>query len=265
MRKNWWKWLLGAVVGVTVLVVGGTWLYINVLRDDPPARLSFEELDASTTTSAAVGTTSPTAAGGSGTTTPATTTPTTNGTGPATTPAGGAAQAGIDGTWAATPTSELGYRVKEVLFGQDAEGVGRTNAVTGSIDISGTTVTGGSFSVDMATMKSDSSQRDNQFRNRIMDTSTHPTATFKLTQPIELGTVPADGQQITASATGDLTLRGTTKSVTFDVTARLSSGQVQVNGTIPIVFAEWNIPNPSFGPAQTEDNGVLEFLLVFER
>lgn len=260
MRKNWWKWLLGAAVGLIVLVVGGTWFYINVLRDDPPARLSFEELDASTTTSAAVGTTSPTAAGGSGTTAPA-----TSATGPATTTAGGAAQAGIDGTWTATPTSELGYRVKEVLFGQDAEGVGRTNAVTGSIDIAGTTVTGGSFTVEMATVKSDSSQRDNQFRNRIMDTSTHPTATFKLTQPIELGTVPAEGQQITATATGDLTLRGTTKSVTFPVTARLSNGQVQVNGTIPIVFAEWNIPNPSFGPAQTEDNGVLEFLLVFER
>lgn len=32
-------------------------------------------------------------------------------------------------------------------------------------------------------------------------------------------------------------------------------------GTFHIVFEEWGIPNPSFGPADTEDNGELEFLL----
>jgi hypothetical protein len=36
-----------------------------------------------------------------------------------------------------------------------------------------------------------------------------------------------------------------------------------VVGQIPIVFADYNIPNPSFGPASTDDNGILEFSLVF--
>ena len=98
-----------------------------------------------------------------------------------------------------------------------------------------------------------------------MDTSKFPTSTFTLTQPIELGSVPAEGQTVTASATGDLTLHGTTKSVTFDVQAQLKDGKIEVNGTIPIVFADYGIPNPSFGPASTEDNGVLEFLLVFTK
>ena len=98
-----------------------------------------------------------------------------------------------------------------------------------------------------------------------MNTSQFPTSTFKLTQPIDLGTVPADGQQITATATGDLTLKGVTKSVTFPVTARLSSGQVQVTGSIPVTFADYGIDNPSFGPASVGENGTLEFLLVFER
>jgi polyisoprenoid-binding protein YceI len=77
--------------------------------------------------------------------------------------------------------------------------------------------------------------------------------------------IPAEGETVTASATGDLTLRGTTNSVTFDVQARLNGGNIEVDGSIPIVFADWDIPNPSFGPASTEDNGVLEFLLVFSR
>ena len=155
--------------------------------------------------------------------------------------------------------------MKEVLFGQSTEGVGRTNAVTGSLDIAGSTVEKGDFTVDMTTVKSDSGNRDNQFQRRIMDTSKFPTSTFALTQPIDLGSVPAEGQTVTASATGDLTLHGTTKPVTFDVQAQLKDGKIEVNGTIPIVFADYGIPNPSFGPASTEDNGVLEFLLVFTK
>jgi polyisoprenoid-binding protein YceI len=117
----------------------------------------------------------------------------------------------------------------------------------------------------MTTVKSDSGNRDHQFQGRIMDTSKFPTSTFALTQPIDLGSVPAEGQTVTASATGDLTLHGATKPVTFDVQAQLKDGKIEVNGAIPIVFADYGIPNPSFGPASTDDKGVLEFLLVFTK
>ena len=88
-----------------------------------------------------------------------------------------------------------------------------------------------------------------------MDTSTFPTSTFKLTEPIELGSVPADGTQVTASATGELTLRGTTKAVTFDVQAAKDGSTIKVVGQIPIVFDDWGIPNPSFGPARPRTTG----------
>jgi hypothetical protein len=51
--------------------------------------------------------------------------------------------------------------------------------------------------------------------------------------------------------------------VTFELTGQLTGSIVQVAGSIPITFADWNISNPSFGLAQTEDNGSLEFLLDF--
>jgi polyisoprenoid-binding protein YceI len=69
---------------------------------------------------------------------------------------------------------------------------------------------------------------------------------------------------VTATATGDLTLRGSTNSVTFEVQARLIRGTIEVLGDIPIVFADYGIPNPSGGPARVGDEGTLEFLLVFE-
>ena len=98
-----------------------------------------------------------------------------------------------------------------------------------------------------------------------MDVAKYPTATFTLTAPIDFGQVPADGGTVTATATGDLTLHGTTNPVTFDVTATYKNGLVGVLGQIPIVFADYGIPNPTFATVTTEDNGLLEFVLIFER
>ena len=227
--KRRWVWLaIGVPVAVVVLVVGGTFVYIHFISPDAPAPLTFS--------SAATGSDAPSPLVG-----------------------------GTDGTWKATDASVVGYRVKEVLFGQDNEAAGRTNAVTGQLTIAGTTVNTASFTVDMTKVSSDSGQRDGQFRGRIMDTSEFPTATFELTQPIQLQSIPANLQQITVKATGKLTLHGVTKDVTTDLTARLNGSNLEVNGTIPITFSDYGIDNPSGGPASVGDNGQIELLLVFQK
>jgi polyisoprenoid-binding protein YceI len=173
--------------------------------------------------------------------------------------------AGIEGTWKPTSKSVLGYRVKEVIAGQKVEGIGRTSAITGSLTIAGTQVTDVDLTVDMATFKSDKSRRDGQFNSRIMAVSEFPKGTLKLKSPIDLGKVPADKEEIKAKATATLTLRGTAKEVTFDVIARRNGANVEVNGSIPILFSDYGIPNPSIGPITTEDNGLLEFVVVFAK
>jgi polyisoprenoid-binding protein YceI len=249
------KWIIGVVAVLIVLAVAGPFVYIHFIQEDPPKRLGFDTI---TTT------TLPVAATPAGTGDPsATTTPSAAATAA---PSGSAATATrIDGVWKVTDGTQVGYRVKETLFGQSTEGVGRTSAVTGQLTAAGTTISAAEFSVDMATVKSDQSQRDNQFRTRIMNVAQFPTATFKLTAPIDLGSLPSDQQQVPVKATGDLTMHGTTKSVTMDLTARLNNGRIEVTGSLPVVFADWGIPNPSFGPASTADNGLLEVLLVFAR
>ena len=133
----------------------------------------------------------------------------------------------------------------EILFGQSTEAVGRTDDVTGSVTFEGSEVAEGSFEVDMTTVASDESRRDGQFNGRIMETDTFPTATFVLTEPIALDEVPAAGERVTAEATGDLTLHGVTRSVTFEVEAQLTGSTFAVDGTIPITFADYEIDNPS--------------------
>ena len=98
-----------------------------------------------------------------------------------------------------------------------------------------------------------------------MNVTQYPTATFTLTSPIDLGTLPADGATVTVPATGELTLHGTKKTVTVNVTAKRSGGTISVQGLIPVVFADYGIPSPSFGPADVEDHGEIEFLVTFTK
>jgi len=241
--RNVWKWVLGAVLAVAVLIPVGTYVYIHFVEGDAPKPLTLD----------------------SGASQPTPTSPTTATPAPSQTTASTAAgAAGGSGTaFRPTPASVVGYRVKETLFGQSNEAVGRTSDVTGSMTLSGATVGAVDLTVNMKTVKSDQSQRDGQFNGRIMDTSTYPTATFKLTQPLTLSSVPSDSTVVNAKATGNLTLHGVTKAVTFDLTAQRDGANVKVNGTIPITFADYKIDNPSGGPATTEDHGVVEFLVVF--
>jgi polyisoprenoid-binding protein YceI len=244
-RRRWPRRLAAAVAVVVVLVVGGPFVYIHFIEGKAPAPLS---LATETTTTVA-----PTA-GSAGTTTSTT----------ASASAAVTSASSLDGTWNVASGSVAGYRIKETLFGQSNTAVGRTSTITGSITLTGTSVTEARFSVDMTTVKSDQSQRDDQFQGRIMDTATFPTATFVLSQPIALGSIPATGTIVTETATGKLTLHGTTKVVTFQLQARhTGSTTISVSGSIPVTFADYGISNPSGGPATTSSSGALEFLLNF--
>jgi polyisoprenoid-binding protein YceI len=175
------------------------------------------------------------------------------------------APASFDGTWKVGSGSLVGYRVQEVLFGQRTTAVGRTSAITGSLQLAGTTVTSARVDVDLTKVTSDQDRRDGQFRGRIMETSRFPTATFTLTQPLALGSLPADGATATTRATGTLAMHGVTKTVTVDLTVKRTGGVVKVSGTIPVAFADHGIEDPSFGPAQVGDRGEIELAIAFTK
>ena len=231
--RSWKFWLLTGVLVLAVGVVGGPFVYIHFIEKKAPAPLALSTASPSASAAESVST--------------------------------AGLQTGVNGTWTLTSGSTVGYRVQEVLFGQSNTAAGRTSSVTGSITIDGKTVRAATFTVDMTTVTSDEKRRDNQFNGRIMDTSSYPTATFKLSSPIVLSSIPSVGVQASTQATGVLTMHGTSKTVTFTITGRRTAEGIQITGQIPITFADWNIPNPSFGPVSTEDHGILEFHVVFKR
>jgi polyisoprenoid-binding protein YceI len=230
--RHWLRWVIIAVAAVIVVGVGGPFVFIHFIEGKAPAPLSL------------------------------------NSTASASASAGGQTVSSVPaaGTWTVASGSVVGYRVKEVLAGQSQTAVGRTSSVTGHLTIKATTATAATFTVPMATIKSDESQRDVQFDGRIMDVATYPTGTFALTSPIDLAPLPATGAVKTYRATGQLTLHGHTRSVTFPLTAERTAATIKISGSIPVAFADWDIPNPSFGSfVTTQNHGLLEFLLTFRR
>ncbi|MGH9125780.1 MAG: YceI family protein [Acidimicrobiales bacterium] len=237
MNRN--RWIVAAVVIVVVVVVGG-YIAIRAVEGGSKSALTLPTVT-STTVVGGTSSTSDSSANASS----------------------ASSTFNADGTWNVASGSTAGYRVQESLFGVANTAVGRTSAVTGSITISGTTVTAGSFTVDLTKVTSDRSERDQQFQGRIMDTANFPTSTFKLAQPVNFNTLPDNGVQVSEQATGNLTLHGVTHSETFTVKAQRNGSQIQVQGSIPITFSDWNIDNPSGGPATVGNSGTLEFLLNF--
>lgn len=267
--RRWPKVILGGA-GLAILLVVALVVWYTQFRD-VEAELTSADRDAALIADATTATaTAPDDAATSGPVTTGTVAGSTEppppaSDGAATIPAADGAVIG-DGSWtvATDADNEVGYRVKESIAGVATEGVGRTDQVTGSLTIDGSTLTEAAFEVDVASIKSDSSQRDGQFRGRIMSTDEYPTATFTLTKPVDLGIEPVEGATAVVDVTGELMLRGVTNTVTFPVDAALRNGRIGIVGQIPVVFADYEIENPSLGNISTGDEGLLEFVLVFE-
>ena len=250
-RRSPLKLVVLAVVALGAIAAAGGLAYL-FLRPEAPPPVGLGSPDPGS--SAAAGTTAPLPSGVASTIGPD----------------------GLDGTWtidtsigsfADFSSSFVGYRVDETFTDQSANtAVGRTPNVSGTLALAGSTITAVDVTADLTTLESDDDRRDGQLRRQAIQTEQFPTATFKLTSPIDLGSVPADGATFSATATGELTLHGVTKTVEVPIQASLSGDVVTVIGQIEILFADYNIERPtSFLVLSIEDNGIMEFKLLFRK
>jgi polyisoprenoid-binding protein YceI len=168
------------------------------------------------------------------------------------------------GSFSDFSSSFVGYRVQEELASIGGNtAVGRTPDVSGTVTIEGMTVTAAEITADLSTLKSDDDRRDSQLHRQALETDRFPTATFSLTEPIELPAAAAQGEGVDVSATGDLTLRGVTKSVQIPLQARLETERVVLIGSLDITFADYGIEKPSsFMVLSVDDHGILELQLL---
>ena len=159
--------------------------------------------------------------------------------------------------------SFAGFRVDEELTVGEVVAVGRSGGVTGSLTIDGGQLAGADITVDMTTIVSNDSRRENAIRGAV-GASENPTATFVLTAPVELPDGIRDGEIVTVDAVGDLTVNGVTNSVTFTISALVrDDGFGVITGSTNIVFEDFDVTPPS-APivVSIDDNGIVEFQLI---
>jgi polyisoprenoid-binding protein YceI len=184
-----------------------------------------------------------------------------------------ASSAGIDGSWivdteigdfADYSSSWVGFRVAEELQGiGDTFAVGRTPDVRGSLTAAGSIISDASLEVDLTTIASDQARRDPAIQ-RALDTTTFPTATLVSREPVDLGSVPVEGEPFTASFPATLTIRGVSQDVDATLTGQREGDVVVVVGTLPIDFTSFDLTMPTAPVVlSVEDSGDLEWQLFF--
>lgn len=161
----------------------------------------------------------------------------------------------------------VGFRVEEELSRIGAaEAVGRTPAVTGELTLDDTMLSAASFTTDLTQITSDRSQRQRAIQSAL-NTGEHPEATFELTEPVDLGEIPAPGEAVEVDVTGDLTVNGTTVTDTFPLQGGLTNDDnLVVTGSFDLPLSDVGVDAPS-APivVSVSDTATVEFQVYLQK
>ncbi|OUJ76174.1 YceI family protein [Hymenobacter crusticola] len=139
--------------------------------------------------------------------------------------------------------STLGWVGKKVT-GQHN---GTVDFKEGEVLVKGNQVTGGTFVVDMTTLK-DEDIKDAGGNGKLVghlksedffSVEKNPTATFKITSLAPIKGAAADADNMTV--TGDLTIKGITNSITFPAKVGVKNGLAAASGTATVDRTKYDI------------------------
>jgi polyisoprenoid-binding protein YceI len=173
-----------------------------------------------------------------------------------------AQQSGSVRTFTIVPAqTEASYAVQEQFLNRDLpnQAIGKTNAVTGAFQFTTDgTPTGQvtNITVDLRTLTSDESKRDQRIHSQWLESDTYPFATFVSTSVTGVPDSYSEGQKISFKLTGNMTIHDVTKPVTFDVTGTLASDTVTGTATTQILMQDFGFDPPSVAGILTVKDGV---------
>jgi polyisoprenoid-binding protein YceI len=175
------------------------------------------------------------ACGGAATLDAPTATPTATATATTTATATAAGTTASAGAWTVTDKSKATIRVREQLVGVSlpSDAVLTATGAKGSFELSadGTFESGSKITFDLTTLSSDERDRDNFIKNDTLQVRQFPTAQFVPTKTSGLVLPLAASGTFTFTLTGNMTIKGKTKEVTFDVTAKRDGADLTATAT----------------------------------
>ena len=154
-------------------------------------------------------------------------------------------------TWAVSDKSKATIRVREQLVGVSlpSDAVLTATGAKGSFTLNsdGTFASGSKITFDLTTLASDERDRDNFIKNDTLQVRQFPTAEFVPMKTSGLTVPLAATGTFTFTLTGNMTIKGTTHEVTFDVTAKRDGSELTASATAnpSWKFGEFGMRAPS--------------------
>lgn len=171
-----------------------------------------------------------------------------------------------------TDGSSASYKVNEqfvgISFPNDA--IGTSTAVSGTLNIeaNGSIGPDSKLVVDLKELKSDQDMRDGYVRQNVLETEKFPTAVFVPTKITGIPTMLPFDLDTAFEMTGNLTIHGVTKPVTFKGIAAFNrNGTVTGKGETSFTFNDFGLPAPKMPRRimSVGDNITLDLLFRFKR
>lgn len=166
-------------------------------------------------------------------------------TAPASTPAP-AASAGSKQYQLVPAESKVSYVATEMLAGATIrnQAIGTTSSITGELVLNAQgKVQPSTFTVDLRTLTSDRSQRDNYIRTRGLESNRYPNAVFTITE-VKGSPTFAAGAKETFELVGKMKIRETERTVSWPVTSTVENGNIRWTATLDTKMTEWGIDPP---------------------
>lgn len=164
--------------------------------------------------------------------------------------------------------SQASFTLDEELLGKPTTVVGTTSLVSGEItinpaDLSKTTI--GTIQIDASDLATDSDRRDGAIQRFILQASNeaYRYITFTPTAIEGLPSTASSGDTVDLQITGDLTISGVTKPVTFAATITgVSAGQISGLATAQVLRSDYNLTIPSV-PSVANVSDAVQLQLQF--
>jgi polyisoprenoid-binding protein YceI len=168
--------------------------------------------------------------------------------------------------------SQVIYRVREVFLREGNRlntAVGTTSAVRGEIVVDRAAPLRsriGPITVDVSTFRSDSARRDQAIRDRWLESARYPTAEFRAAAIEGLPAAVREGQEVRLRIGGQLTVRETTRAVTFEAALTLQGDLLRGAAIGTVRMTDFGFAPPSIlGILRAEDEVQLEFRFTARR
>lgn len=154
--------------------------------------------------------------------------------------------------------SEASYTVNEEFFSEAVsrlgvvlgatETVGRTNEVEGEFELDlneSFPLISSRFSVNIRSLTSDQSRRDERIQEQDLESNKYPLAEFTATAIEGFPASYTEGEEINFTLVGDLTIREISKQTTFDMTATLDGDTITGNASAIILMSDFDFAPPA--------------------